>query len=245
MFIERYTGRKVLHNGYNPALTTTDENLADHSALISYTSTLLSAAAKVQVSCANVADTAAGTGARVLRIVGLDADYKIQTEDIELNGQAYVESVKSYIRVFAAEVVSAGSGGTNAGIIYIIVSGTGGTLAAGVPPTLTSQWIQVLVGFSTGTSGIYTVPAGYSAMLKRVTGACMAQPGILSIYACKPSEGVIKRELIFGIGTNQNMNIDIEPGVGCDYPEKTDIYLRGLSTTAAGRMSAQLALELL
>lgn len=45
MFIEKYTGRKVLHNGYNPALTTTDENLADHSALISYTSTLLSTAA--------------------------------------------------------------------------------------------------------------------------------------------------------------------------------------------------------
>lgn len=245
MFIEKYTGRKVLLNGYNPALAATDENLADHSTLITYTPTLLAAAAKVQVSCANTADTALGTGARSIRIVGLDADYKVQTEDIALNGQAYVESVKSYIRVFAAEVVSAGTGCVNAGIIYIIVSGTGGVLTSGVPATLTSQWIQVLAGFSTGTSGIYTVPAGFNAKAKRVTGACMVQPGILSIYACKLSEGVVKRELVFGIGMNQNLNIDIEPGVGCDYPEKTDIYLRGLSTTAAGRMSAQLTLELL
>jgi hypothetical protein len=242
MYMDKYRGKVIALCGYNAACNTTDENLADHSTLITYAAAR--AAAKVQVSCANAADAAAGTGARKIKICGLDADYMFQSEEITLNGQAYVESALSYRSVFSAEVSSAGTGLTNAGIIYIIITGTGGALTAGVPATLTSQWIQILAGASIGTSGLFTVPAGSKARLIRMQASGMAQPCILSVWSCDQADGVLKRDEIYGIGSNQNLDEEIDRRLDIEYPEKVDIYLRGLSTTAAGRIAAKATFEI-
>jgi len=239
MYYDRYLGKIVELQGYNPALNTTNENMAEHSTLIDYAS-VGAAAAKLQISSSSVADTAAGTGARTIAICGLDADYKHLIEIIALNGQTQVETVKAFLRVFSVEVASVGSGRTNAGDLYIIMTGTGGTLVAGVPPTLTSLWVKILVGTGVGTSGMLTVPAGmiYEQSALHVSG--MAQPVIASIWTYNPTNGGTKQDQIFGIGSNQNLNRDARLKV--KYPEKTDIYLRALSTTAAGRATAILTL---
>lgn len=240
-FWNRFNGSKIVLSGYNGALAVTDENLAEHSTLMSYGAF---SPAKVQISCANVADTAAGTGARSILIAGLDSNYKFITEILATNGQAYVESVNIFRRVFSVEVRTAGTGLVNAGIIYCIATGTGGALTGGVPATLTSQWVQVLAGLGVGVSGIYTVPAGMTAKVTKVTASGMAQPCVLNLVTFDATEAVMKRDHVFGIGTNQNIEIDLPKADTYTYAEKTDIYLRGLSTTAGGIMTAEVHIDL-
>lgn len=239
MFYERYQGQIIELQGYNAALSTTNENLADHSTLIDYAG-VASAASKLQISSSSAADTAAGTGAQAVIICGLDASYKFIVESIDLNGQTQVETVNAFLRVFCVEVSRVGTGRVNAGDLYIIITGTGGTVTAGVPGTLTSLWVKVLVGTGVSTSGMITVPAGSLYELKKIHCSGMAQPVIVSIWTYNASEGGTKQDQVFGIGSNMNLEHKAERPI--KYSEKTDIYLRALSTTAAGRATAVLTL---
>ena len=62
-------------------------------------------------------DAAAGTGARTLLLTGILASGAESSEIITLNGTTPVNSSGSYIHVTSLEVLTAGSGGVNAGII--------------------------------------------------------------------------------------------------------------------------------
>ena len=119
------------------------------------------AALQMTVSSSSTSDTAAGTGARTVLIVGLDADYAVISESVTMNGQTAVTTTKSFLRVNSMLVTTAGSGLANAGIIYI---GTG-TVTSGVPATI---YNLIPVGFNNATSSQYTVPAGYTGYLSVV-----------------------------------------------------------------------------
>jgi len=94
-------------------------------------------------------DTSAGTGARTLRIYGLDGSYNEINEIITLNGTTAVTTVNSYWRVSRMEVVTAGSAEFNQGSITASWTGTPSQIFA-VMPTGTNQ----------STLGADTVPAG-------------------------------------------------------------------------------------
>jgi len=130
----RLRGPRVMITGRNPATNTTYENLMEGSIALNWR-TIFDTAYAIDMSCANAADTAAGAGARSVRLYGLGEDFKWQTEDLVTNGQStvYVTSTKKFFRVFGAEVVSHGANRTNTGIIYLLKTGTGGTITAGVP----------------------------------------------------------------------------------------------------------------
>jgi hypothetical protein len=94
-------------------------------------------ATTMTVSSSDVNDTSAGTGARTVLISGLDGSYNEISETITMNGQTPVTTSNSYLRVNRALVLTAGSGGVNAGIIYV---GTG-TVTSGVPANkYTTKW---------------------------------------------------------------------------------------------------------
>jgi hypothetical protein len=104
-----------------------------------------------------------GTGALTLTIEGLDSDYNEVSETITLNGVGAVVTTQTFIRVNRAYVVTAGSGGTNAGAITITAS-TDGTVQA-----------TIVAGNGQTTNAIYTVPNGYTAL---ITGFdCSNGPG--------------------------------------------------------------------
>jgi len=88
--------------------------------------------AQRSISSANAADTAAGTGARQLKITYLDSTGAGPfTETIAMNGTSVVNTVSTTICfIEKLEVTSVGSGGVNAGIITLFgaVSGGGGTV---------------------------------------------------------------------------------------------------------------------
>jgi hypothetical protein len=85
----------------------------------------------------------------------LDANYNEVTETVTLNGQTAVTMTASLLRVNSAYVVTAGSGNSAAGNIYI---GTG-VVTAGVPATV---YDIIKVDYNVTTTGSYTIPAGYT-----------------------------------------------------------------------------------
>lgn len=119
----------------------------------------LTSATLVEAVSDSANDTSAGTGARTIQIWGLDASYAEQTETITLNGTTAVDSASTYIRVFRAKVLTAGSGGTAAGTITIRVDGAGSTVA------------EIPVGYNQTEMAVYTVPAGKTAYIFKVYGS--------------------------------------------------------------------------
>jgi len=195
-------------------------------------------AAKVQVNSTSAADTAAGTGAQQVTICGLDVNYKFQTETLSLNGQTQVESTKVFKRVFSAEVSRSGTGFINAGTIYVIKTGTGGTLSGGIPPTLTSGWVLIVPGIGIGTSGVFTVPAGYSAQFERVRLAVVKASAYWGIYMHNAATNTCAAYMTGQITpTGSGGGLDPISPIHYKIPEKTDIYMRGFAFTNVGDMT--------
>lgn len=127
------------------------------------------------VSCANAADTAAGTGMRTIRVVGLDANWNVVYEDISLNGQTAVALSKVKLHPYVMIGTSAGSGATNTGIIYVGY----GTVTTGVPANIVNA-IGV-TGMNQSRLAFMPVPAGYQCVVEKIamtTAGTVASNGI-------------------------------------------------------------------
>jgi len=75
------------------------------------------AAERVNIRSTESNDNATGTGARTVRLFGLDASYSEITEDITLNGTTNVLTTQSFLRMQRAVILTVGSGGVNEGDI--------------------------------------------------------------------------------------------------------------------------------
>ena len=240
-----FLGQTIRVKGRNVGLATSLENLNEISLAINYQA-VNATAAKVDVISSSAADTAAGAGARKVYLFGLDANFAFQSEEITMNGQTAVVSTKDFLRVFAAEVTTTGTGLVNAGDIYVYKTGTGGTIAAGVPGTLTSGWLKMLAGYGMGTSGLFTTPAGRSYQLRKATVGGRTQPCEVQLYSMRLDDAAdtsLHLEEAWAFGNACMTYVDYDPTSGPIFPPKTDIYLRGLSSTAAGCATAELVLD--
>ena len=209
--------------GINNTVGTSFETIWTASSVYSY----LSAASVLKISSASANDASAGTGARTLIISGLDANYNEISETVILNGQTAVNTVNSYLRVFSLKILTAGSGGSNAGIVY---AGTG-TVTSGVPATV---YAQIEIGYNDSAMAIWTVPAGYTAYVSsysfttnsstannQVTGAVLIRPfgQVFSFEATAKMEG----------GNNFDRHFDTYLVL----TEKSDIEMQILASAAA------------
>lgn len=148
--------KSIYKYGCNMDINGTEETIWDGGGIYAYPSS----ASVMKVSSSSADDTAAGTGARTVVVIGLDSNYDEAEETVSLNGQTAVTTTTSFIRVFRAYVATAGSGETAAGDIYV---GTG-TVTAGVPATVYAKIVQ---GNNQTLMVVWTVPAGYTAYLVR------------------------------------------------------------------------------
>jgi len=130
--------------GHNADVGTSFEVVAPVGGLVPY----LTAAETLQVVSGDANDDDADTGAWTMQINGLDSAYALQSEVVTLNGTSNVETAKAYLRVWQAVVLTAGTTGTNEGIISIKNHAAGATLLA------------VPVGVSQSHTARITVPAG-------------------------------------------------------------------------------------
>lgn len=184
------------------------------------------AATQVKVSSASANDAAAGTGARTVVVAGLDANYNEIQETVTLNGQTEVLTTNLFIRVFRAFVVTAGSGGTAAGVIYV---GTG-TVTAGVPATVLAA---IPLGANQSQMAMWTVPAGYTLYVYGGTFTAASNNVAhyaLGLFLVRPFGSVFRN--VADITVNSNVfRYDWE--IPLPVPEKSDIEARaiGLSGT--------------
>jgi len=103
-------------------------------------------------------DSLTGAGARRVRIFGLDGQYRLIDEWVDLQGTTAVTTTQAYLRVYRMYIGPVGASGVNEATIFCDPAGQGAT----------SRQAQIMPreGQTTGTH--YTVPGGVDAYL---TGA--------------------------------------------------------------------------
>jgi len=112
-----------------------------------------SSAVTVDVVSDDANDDVAGTGARTLRIQGLDGSYNLAEETVDMDGTTTVTTTQTFLRVFRMSVETAGSSGNNQGTITVTY--TGGSDVAATISEGNGQTLMTL----------YTIPAGYTGYL--------------------------------------------------------------------------------
>lgn len=201
--------------GYNPSVSTTASTIWSGGAT-SYVQLTTGTALEVVSASAN--DAAAGTGARTIRVSGVDSSYLPFTEVITLNGVTAVPLVNtSVIAVNRTEVLTAGSGLVNAGKIDVrAVSGAA-----------VKSSIQALVE-SRGISAdfVYTIPANQYGLLKRVRTYARTNTGDIWVtIKTESSTGIIQVQAVgqksLQVTGFSDGYIEIDFGVGLLIPQKT------------------------
>jgi hypothetical protein len=182
----------------------------------------------MKVSSGSANDAAAGTGARTVQVVGLDASYNVISEVVTLNGQTAVNTTNSFLRINDFYVLTAGSGNTAAGTLYVGV----GTVTSGVPATVYSQ---IQTAYNAQSQAVFTVPAGYTAYVTSYTftsncaTANVIQSGFLIIYSNGSVVPTIEATARFNAGAFFDRHFDYPLPV----PEKSDLELRVVSATSS------------
>ena len=105
----------------------------------------------VRMNLASTVNTGGDLTATVF-IQGLDANYNISSETLQLNGTTPVPTVNSYLRINGTAVNS----GTPTGTITL----------KNLANTVT--YSQITAGYGRSQDAVYTVPAGYTFYLSRV-----------------------------------------------------------------------------
>jgi len=223
-----YDHKIIFKFGFNPDINGSEETIWDAGGIYAYPS----AATVMKVSSGSTNDTAAGTGARTILVQGLDADYNEAEEIVTLNGQTAVNTTTSFLRVTRAYVLTAGSGGTAAGNIYVGV----GTVTTGVPATI---YAQITLGENQTLMGLWTVPAGYTGYFDHfnvATGTTNANQYV-SIRAIQRNFGGVFRTMIKQtIGSGGIADFIIKYPI--EVQEKTDLEMRASSSGSNNLVSA-------
>ena len=220
---------KMMQSIVGIGLSATGSDLVISDAGASYTAQTLTAKT-VTISCANAADTAAGTGARTVLLSGYDADYNKISEVIALNGQTGVNSTKQYIFVEELEVLTVGSGATNAGIIY---AGTG-AITTGVPAT---QWLNIVAGAAISRTGFGIVPAGYTMVVKNfvVSNGTATNACTVKLWTQSTTGPAVRRSQVSIPALTTQIMTDTFV-----IPEKTFIKVTGNNVTSTSTITAVL-----
>ena len=185
-----------------------------------YPWTALDTPAVVNVERNNAADTGL-----IVTVIGLDANWNVQTEDITITGADQV-GTKLWRRVNRA-YVSSGTAVVNVGNIDIEAGAAGGTTVA----RITADLGQTLMA-------VYTIPAGYIGYLYH---------GTMTVQANADATGYmfVRRN---SVGTTFRVGHTFEVAGGSQYdyefafpppiPEKSDIDVRAAVRSNNARVTA-------
>lgn len=200
--------------------------------------TFPSSATTTTISSSSASDTSAGTGARTVFVDGLNASYERVTETASLNGQTGVTLTNQYLRVNKITILTAGSGGTSAGSIYV---GTG-TVTTGVPAVILNR-----TGSSSNESesGFYSVPAGYTAFINRWTMSSSnptANTATRFVLRVRPYGGVFGYKAVYNLPGNGIY--ECEAAYPLPLPEKSDLDVLSLTSADTAYVSTQLQMIL-
>lgn len=196
--------------GLNPAVGTTQQTIWEDGGLYVTPTT----ATVASITSTSVNDTALGSGARTIRVIGLDANFLEQEEDVTLDGTNVVLTTGEYIRLNRMFVLTAGVGAGAAGSISAIVDGK-------VMGSINDGRNQTQVAH-------YTIPANKDGYLQAVFLA-VGQGKEMEASINVRAEGSVYRQTATAF-LFQNV-IDADFSVPSYLPPKTDIELRAKTST--------------
>lgn len=161
----------------------------------------------------------AGTGARTVTVIGLDADYLPKTETVTMNGTTAVALSGTWMRVHRCSVTTAGSSEVNEGTLTVRIAGGGAT--------------RLVVGIGNGQTlmAVYTIPAGKTGYLYHYYCSGNATPTAptmdVSLWT-RSSTGVrnLKHQQALSAGAELTYTFAAPFAIS----EKTDIWLRASSS---------------
>ena len=217
----------VLVFGYNPDVDTSEESVWPDGGTVPHPTV----ASVLKISSSSADDTSAGTGARTVRIEGLDGDYNVVSETVTLNGQTAVNTTNSYLYVNSFYVLTTGSGEANAGNIN---AGTG-TVTAGVPAVL---YDIIATGYNTRTTGHYCVPNGYTGYMVNGTITSGQASGSTSITAFLKQHGDDGILRVGAISTLNNGSIVYDFDPAYVIPEKHCVGASAIGSAANNSVSS-------
>ena len=203
-----------------------------------YTGFLQSSAAVRIRAGGNVNDDTAGTGARSIRIEGLDENWNSATEDLVTAGaSASSATTTTFIRVFRAYVMNSGTyNSNNAG--DIVIETTAGTVVAAIEAA--DGQTQICV---------YSVPAGKKAFIRRLgVSVESSKPTTVKFFQHQNADDVSApftgTRLVFAFAglagvASENFEAYIGP-----FPAKTDIWARATGPTGGAAISATMDIVL-
>lgn len=172
---------------------------------------------QMTVSSASTNDAAAGTGATLVRLEALDSNFNTIVEFIATDGQSGVTTTSEDIyRINRLDVIGAGSGETNDGIIYV---GTG-TITNGKPANVYSH---TPAGAAFHNGAVYTIPKDHVGLVLGITTMSQSNKAIQTDF--KIRNGAIG---VVGVAQRVYQPADLSRVVfeaGGLLPSGTDIFL--------------------
>ena len=139
----------------------------------------MTAANTIVISSTSINDTLAGTGIQKINVQGLDINFDMISEDIDMAGQSAATGLLQFFRVNKIQSIQVGSLGHNEGDIY--VSETGSTLTLGIPAD-TEILRAMFATTNFDTFGVFTVPRGHAffyQMLNSYGDAIASKPFLI------------------------------------------------------------------
>lgn len=193
-------------------------------------------ATQVRIKAGNANDTAAGSGARSVRIEGINASGALVSETLTTAGaSASSNSTNSYIRLLSASVETSGtyasaSAGSHAAAV--VIENSAGT----------EDWLTIPNGnfaLSQSEIGVYTVPTGKTAYVrgivistesnKSATIALFQRENILQASAPYSAMKVVNQYA----GFSGSFQVPLKSPLG-PFPENTDVgFMAKVASTAA------------
>lgn len=219
----------VTIQGYNGAVTTSAETLWDESSDYAF---LTAAMSTPYVASSSANDTSAGTGARTVRVTGVNTSFATFTEDVTMNGQTSVNLVTANVlAIHEIEVLTAGSGLVNAGVIRV---GTG-TNTGGVPAVVHGH---CAISANKSRHGFYVVPDDKILAICAMrfhSGSATAGAITASIEQAVGLTGLVK-QVFTQMGTN---NMDIKPDLKIPlvFDEQSKLNFQLISSAGTGPAS--------
>lgn len=171
----------------------------------------------------NIADTAAGTGLRTVRVIGVDENWEYAQEDLTLAGApASAATATTFLRVNRVSGLTAGTGKANAGPVVIEASDSSDDIA-----TIATDHAQSEIAHISVPKGYVYIP---SQIILFVDATKPADIDILAMYQDGPHRKI--QDIVGASG-----EVVIPTRGASAWPAQTDLWIEGKVAASTAEIS--------